>query len=339
MPYNPKSTSQYGARKKRPPAPAIYHQKITPMLVQDGTKADIKDPKKDETRKYDGSRTAGIKDYDSVQLIGSRNWVNDYGLKHPEILAEVKTLPVDRAIFDCEFTFFKKGTDRDYFLNALANDEKIQEEGVEAKLVIFDVLYVDDEDLQGLPYKDRMEILKTIIPKNTPHIIVPDSVRGVQAKENKFKELEKRKLEGVVLKDLDSPYRQGARTPEWIKVKNWKSDEAIVVGYTKGEGARASTFGSLILAQRDKKGQLHYVGRTAALKNSELGAMLKKMKSMQAKAPQVVVPGDVNVQGWVQPKMVIEVKFLNRTPNGILRMPDFLRERPDKPAAQVKLPD
>jgi bifunctional non-homologous end joining protein LigD len=340
--YKPRQTSSYGGRKKKapPPAPAIYHQKISPMLVQDGTKADIKAPTKRQHRKFDGTRSFVVKDFDDVQIMGSRNWVNDYGKNHPELVDAVRKLPVDRTILDAEFTFFKKGTDRDFFLNALAAKETIEKEGVEAKLVIFDVLYVDSDNLQQLPFDDRDEILHTIIPEDTKYLIVPKTVKNVVQKEKQFQELEKRKLEGVVEKEAESPYRQGEKTPEWTKVKNWKSDEAIVVGYTKGENSRSSTFGALILAQRDKQGKLRYIGRAAGLKNFELAALLKKMQALKTtKTPLAVVPEDVKALSWVKPELVIEVKYLNRTPNGVLRMPDFLRERPDKPTSQVTLPN
>ena len=128
--YKPRQTSSYGGRKKKapPPAPAIYHQKIANGLVQDGIKADIKAPTKRQHRKFDGTRSFVIKDFDDVQIIGSRKWVNDYGKNHPELVDAVRKLPVDRAILDAEFTFFKKGTDRDFFLNALATPETIEEE-------------------------------------------------------------------------------------------------------------------------------------------------------------------------------------------------------------------
>ena len=95
------------------------------------------------------------------------------------------------------------------------------------------------------------------------------------------------------------------------KVKNWKSDEAIVVGYTQGENSRSSTFGALILAQRDKQGKLHYIGRAAGLKNKDLAAMLKKMQALKTtKTPLAEVPEDVKALSWVKPELVIEVKYL-----------------------------
>jgi len=310
------------------------------MLCQDGTHADVKAPTKRQQRKFDGTRTAVIKDFDDVSLIGSRKWVNDYGRNHPELVEAVRKLPVDRCILDAEFTFFKKGTDRDVPLTALATQAKIDEMGVKAKLVIFDVLYVDNDSVEHLGFDDRDEILRNIIPKDTKYLMVPKTVKNVKQKEQHFQELEKRKFEGVVEKEADSPYRQGERTPEWLKVKNWKSDEAIVCGCIRGNGKNSSTFGSLIIAQKGKDGKLHYIGKAAGLKGFEAQQMLKKLNATNVlKSPLVGVPSDVagEVQQWCSPKMVIEVKYLNRTENGLLRMPDFLRERPDKKPSEVTL--
>jgi bifunctional non-homologous end joining protein LigD len=170
------------------------------------------------------------------------------------------------------------------------------------------------------------------------YLIVPKTVKNVKQKEQQFQEFEKRKFEGVVEKEAESPYRQGERTPEWVKVKNWRSDEAIVVGCTRGNGKNSSTFGSLIIAQLGKNGGLHYIGKAAGLKGFEAEQILKKLKATKiSKSPLVNVPSDVagEVQQWCSPKMVIEVKYLNRTENGLLRMPDFLRERPDKKPSEV----
>jgi bifunctional non-homologous end joining protein LigD len=59
-----------------------------------------------------------------------------------------------------------------------------------------------------------------------------------------------------------------------IKVKNWLSDEAVVVGYTQGRGAKAPTFGALILAQNNRAGNLQYVGKSAGFTQSETKEVL-----------------------------------------------------------------
>jgi bifunctional non-homologous end joining protein LigD len=336
--YRKQLQSQYPKRK--PKIAQQYLRPVKPMLCKDGTIADVKVPTKRQQRKFDGSRSCVVKDFDDVSIIGSRTWTNDYGKNHPEIVEEIRKLPADRLILDGEFTFFKKGTDRDFFLNALSTRETIDKYNGVAKLVVFDVLYVDNDSLEELPFDDRNEILRTLIPKDMKYLIIPKTVKNVKQKEQHFQEMERRKFEGVVEKEAESPYRQGERTPEWLKIKNWKSDEAIVVGCTRGNGKNSSTFGSLIIAQLGKDGKLHFIGKASGLKGFEAEQMLKKLKATKvSKSPLVGVPYDVagEVQQWCSPKVVIEVKYLNRTENGLLRMPDFLRERPDKKPSEVTL--
>jgi len=305
------------------------------MLAQEGKREDLPRPTLHGQRKYDGTRIIIIKEGDNVSINGARNWVNDYARNFPEIVAEIRKLPVDNAVLDGELTYFKKGTGKDVFLTALAKPEN--RKGLEAKAMLFDVLWVDDDNLQQLSFADRDEILKTIVPNKLKFV---EAVKTVtKNKEKFFEDTKATQGEGVVLKEADSPYRQGARTPEWLKVKHWKDADAIVVGYTKGEGARAATFGALILAQRDKNGKLKYIGRAAGLKEAELRRMLAKMKGLETKAaaPLVDAPADLKAKAWVKPQIVVEVKYYEKTSGGILRFPDYLRERTDKKPSECRI--
>ena len=48
-------------------------------------------------------------------------------------------------------------------------------------------------------------------------------------------------VEGILAKRLDSPYRPGQRSPEWLKIKNLLTQEVVIGGYTVGDGRRAGT--------------------------------------------------------------------------------------------------
>lgn len=144
----------------------------------------------------------------------------------------------------------------------------------------------------------------------------------------------------MVLKERNSPYIEGGETSDWLKVKNWKSDEAVAIGLTKGKGANASSFGSIILAQKDKKGKWRYVGKTAGFKEKEKIRLFSKFAKLEtSSSPAVDVPNGVQGQAiaWLKPEVVVEVKFLERTDSGVLRMPDFLRERTDKTPSECKI--
>ena len=56
-----------------------------------------------------------------------------------------------------------------------------------------------------------------------------------------------------------SSYCEGKRTRDWLKIKTHGRQEFVIVGYTRGEGRRASSFGSLVLAV-ERDGELR-VGR------------------------------------------------------------------------------
>ncbi len=69
-----------------------------------------------------------------------------------------------------------------------------------------------------------------------------------------------RHWEGIVAKKADAPYRPGQRVHSWIKIKNSRVQEGIVVGWKPGSGRRAGTIGSLLLAIPEDGG-LTYIGK------------------------------------------------------------------------------
>ena len=303
------------------------------MLAETGSKEDLKRKEYWAQRKLDGTRCIIIKDGDRVEMRG-RSWINDYSAKFPEIVEEIRKLPVESCVLDSELTFFKKGTDQDVFITALANPET--KKGYTAKAMVFDILYVEDYDLRDLPLEDRLDILKEMIPEELKHV---DPVRTVKkGKKAYFERIRRKGGEGVILKERKSPYREGERTEEWLKVKNWRSDEAVVVGFTKGKGERSKTFGSLILAQRDRDGKWRYVGKASGFTEEQMKQLLQKMRSLKTDKPPVMNAEKVdNVKAWVKPKIVVEVKYYERSKNGMFRFPDFLRVRTDKKPEECKL--
>jgi len=62
-------------------------------------------------------------------------------------------------------------------------------------------------------------------------------------------------------KKKNSLYEPGVRTGNWLKMKKLHTADCIIFGYTKGTGARAETFGALLLGLYDKEGKPVYVGK------------------------------------------------------------------------------
>ena len=158
-------------------------------------------------------------------------------------------------------------------------------------------------------------------------------MEGVEAEgEAFFRAAERLGLEGVMAKRLDAPYEAGQRSRNWLKIKRTLSQEFVVVGYTQGEGERASSFGALALAYYDG-GALTYAGRagsgfTAQALRDALAA-LEPLRTDECPFP--AHPDDLKgvTVFWVKPEAAAQVKFSMWTEDGVLRSPVFLGLRDD----------
>jgi ATP-dependent DNA ligase len=136
---------------------------------------------------------------------------------------------------------------------------------------------------------------------------------------------------------LDSPYRSGDRTPEWVKAKCTRSQEMVIGGYTDPQGAREG-FGALLLGVYDR-GKLRYSGKvgtgfdTALLR--QLAAKLKRRERRTAPFADAPTRGTSNGVHWVKPDLVAEVEFTEWSDDGMLRHPAFKGLRVDKKATDV----
>ena len=200
---------------------------------------------------------------------------------------------------------------------------------------VFDLLYLDGYDLRAVPFERRRRQLESVL--------IPDErVRLVdqfeEAGEAAYEAAVEHGLEGVMAKRRDSPYRSGERSRLWLKVKATTSDEFIVGGYSRGTGARSDTLGALILGQYDDQGKLRYAGHVGT------GFDDRALKELRQRLDALLTdrsPFAGEVSGrteavWVKPELVAEVKFAQRTSDGRLRVPVFLRLREDKPPKEVE---
>ncbi|MGI9147732.1 MAG: DNA ligase D, partial [Chloroflexota bacterium] len=211
----------------------------------------------------------------------------------------------------------------------------------------FDVLYRDGFDLRGVPLEQRKALLgSSVFPSPG------DRVRIVEAFPEHGTTLYDAALangmEGIVAKRRDSRYEAGKRTDAWLKIKATHSDEFVVGGYTAGSGARASTFGSLAVGYyKAGASKLTYVGHAGSgFDDRTLKTLHERLKLLRTDES----PFDAEVPGfgmwrragradgpitWVRPDLVAQVKYAERTSDGILRAPVFMGLREDKAARDV----
>jgi DNA ligase D-like protein (predicted 3'-phosphoesterase) len=130
-------------------------------------------------------------------------------------------------------------------------------------------------------------------------------------------------------KRLGSTYEPGARSDSWLKVKAVRTLDCVVFGYTRGEGARAGTFGALILGLCDH-GEGVYIGRVGTgFDQAGLEDILAALAPLRSDPPTLTDAGKGEIV-WARPRMVVEVAYHSVTRDGRLRMPRFLRRRTDK---------
>ena len=137
-------------------------------------------------------------------------------------------------------------------------------------------------------------------------------------------------LEGMVAKRKNSAYLPGGRSRSWLKIKNVREQDFLVVGCTKGSGSRASTLGALVLGYREGD-ELRYTGRVGSgFDQPMLEELRKGIEEVQTdQCPFGEAPAIERCDTtWVRPVLVARVKFAEWTRDSILRAPVFLEFNP-----------
>jgi bifunctional non-homologous end joining protein LigD len=304
---------------------------IRPMLARTGEPFDSKDHVFEV--KWDGLRTLVFKRGDRIEL-QNRN-LRDVTVSFPELADLKSSVGARTAILDGEAVVLGKNGTPDFgsLQNRFGVDDWkraiVLSRTTPVTYVGFDLLHLNGIDLVSRPLLERKERLKSIL-KEGPHLLFGDhvEVHGVRF----FKEASKKGFEGVIAKDRRSPYLQGTRGSYWIKIKGIQTQDCVIVGYTKGEGFRASTFGSLVVAAHGPDRQLrHLTNVGGGFDNDTLVDLKRRLSKLERKSSVLVGPIDAPIPvTWVRPSLVCEVKYMSVTHEGKLRFPRFSRLRTDK---------
>jgi ATP-dependent DNA ligase len=185
-----------------------------------------------------------------------------------------------------------------------------------------------------LPNKTRNKVAANKVPVNK--IIVP-SARLASDGLEAYRLATQRKFEGLVAKDLSSPYVEG-RSRFWLKVKVHQEDEFVIGGFTEPTGSR-SHFGALLLGAYDR-GKLRFVGKVGTGFNEQsLGMLFKKFRPLVRRQSPFVDPPRGRDVTFLAPKLVAQISYQEWTSDKKLRQPVFLGLRDDKNAHEVRMPE
>ena len=248
--------------------------------------------------------------------------------------------------------------------------KKVSEEMVRdipVAYLIFDVLYAGGKLMLEKPLQERKRILEGIfasVPEggfNTEHMIAAENVQGrlvfepaittrrgtprvIQAPvltanspehlDQIFDEARARGNEGLMVKDVNSPYTPGRRGKSWLKLKRELATlDVVVTAVEWGHGKRANVLSDYTFAVRDGADLLNVGKAYSGLTDVEIAEMT-----------QWFLEHTIEDQGFrrtVEPRIVLEVAFNNmmrsdRHASGFaLRFPRILRLRTDKTVEDI----
>lgn len=289
--------------------------------------------------KYDGYRLLAERRGREALLRSRRG--HDMTATFPEIARAVRGLPYEGLVLDGEVVVpdgegrpsFSRLQRRGRILKR--NDALRSSIESPAMYHVFDLLAIEGHDLRALPLLKRKAFLRSIVPSVGP-IRYVDHIE--EQGEIMYRHVDRMRLEGIVAKRGDAPYR-GGRSKSWVKVRTVHTDDFVVVGWSEQKGARGG-LGSIHVAQfdgepgDDDSSSLVYLGSVGSgFSSAELDEILDALQEIEVDAPPCASGPVPRGKGhhWAAPTLVAEVRYKEVTDHGQLRQPSFSRLRDDKP--------
>jgi bifunctional non-homologous end joining protein LigD len=288
--------------------------------------------------KWDGMRALATVDGGRVKLTTRQG--NDATDRFPELRALGEALGQTEVVLDGEIVALDargvpsfEALQPRMHVSSAATARKLANERPVAYM-LFDVLWLDGHSTCHLSYRERRALLESLQLTGATWQTPPAAPGSGAAALATAEELG---LEGVVAKRLDSPYLPGKRSDAWRKVKPAAGQELVVGGWLEGNGRLEGRLGSLLVGYHDPSTRdLRFAGRVgsgiderARQRLEALLAPLARDASPFASTPRLPSPR------WVEPEVVVDVRFHEWTSAGVLRAPRFGGVRDDKAAADV----
>jgi DNA ligase 1 len=314
-------------------------QPIQPMLAETASGVDEALATFGETSleyKLDGARIQVHKIDDEVRVF-SRT-LRDVTVAVPEVVTVARAIPARDIVLDGEAIALRPdGAPRPFQDTMRRFGRKADDDALRRELPItpmfFDALHVDGEPLIDEPLSRRVEVLTA---KLTPANVVP---RLVTSNADEAAAFVAKALatghEGVMAKSIDGLYAAGRRGAAWLKVKQARTLDLVILAAEWGSGRRKGTLSNLHLGARDtERGGFVMLGKTfKGLTDAMLAWQTKKFLELEIGRDQWTV--------FVRPELVAEIAFneiqaSSQYPGGLtLRFARVKQYREDKRAADA----
>ncbi len=312
---------------------------VQPMLAQ--TADDVSDALQDLggeaalEYKFDGARVQAHKSGDQVAIY-SRG-ANDVSAAVPEIVQAVRSIPARDLILDGEaLSLDDAGRPQPFQISMRRFGRKVNVHELPGELPMtpfwFDLLYLNGASTIDDPQAKRFRELSQLVPAENlvPHL----ATESRDAAEDFLHAALSRGHEGVMAKARNATYAAGARGQSWLKIKQARTLDLVILAAEWGNGRRQGWLSNLHLGARDtEKGGFAMLGKT-------FKGLTDEMLAWQTAEFQKIEIARDNYTVYVEPKIVVEVAFNEiqispRYVSGLaLRFARVKRYRPDKSAAE-----
>ena len=286
--------------------------------------------------KLDGARIQVHKVDDEVKVY-SRN-LREVTTAVPEVVTVARAIPAREIVLDGEAIAMREdGTPHPFQITMRRFGRRLDVDRLRQDLPItpffFDALYLDGEPLVDEPLARRMDLLTARV---TASNVVPRVVTANLAEAAAFAaQALATGHEGVMVKALTGRYAAGRRGQTWLKVKQARTLDLVILAAEWGSGRRKGTLSNLHLGARDsERGGFVMLGKTfKGLTDEMLAWQTKKFLELEIGRDAYTVS--------VRPEVVAEVAFneiqaSSQYPGGLaLRFARVKRYRSDKSAADA----
>jgi bifunctional non-homologous end joining protein LigD len=303
-------------------SPKALLQKLFPPMLATITEAPPRDGKSWAFElKYDGFRavTAIV---DGSVAMWSRNKL-DLAPRFPSVAAALSKLKLPEVVLDGEVVVLDaQGAPRFQLL----------QQGGRELYVVFDILWLNGQDLRKKTYEERRALLVKTLRRAPSSISVSEQLEG--SGDAALEHAKEAGWEGIVAKRRISTY-EGRRSKEWLKIKAINEQELIVVGWNPSTHS-AREIGSLHLGVMGPDNELHYAGKvgTGFSYRQRVWWLEELSKDIVPKSLVKDAPRE-RVATWVRPRFVVQVAFTEWTADNRLRHPSFMGIREDKRVGEV----
>ena len=286
--------------------------------------------------KFDGARVQVHKAGDLVKVY-SRN-LNEVTAAVPEIVEAVQALPVKELILDGEVISLRDdGRPQPFQVTMKRFGRKLDVDRMRSVQPLspfwFDLIYLDGNSLVDEKQEKRFAALTGIVPAEAvvPHLVTADPNRA----EDFLHAALSGGHEGIMAKTRDAGYAAGGRKQAWLKIKQAKTLDLVVLAAEWGNGRRKGWLSNLHLGARDAaKGGFAMLGKTfKGLTDEVLRWQTAELLKLEIARDSYTV--------FVEPNLVVEIAFneIQISPTYVsglaLRFARVKRYRTDKPVSEI----